>query len=385
MSGIRINKSKIKEISRKGKKENKTKSSFLEFLNKDISFKGGKFNNKKRLNFYSDLYILLSSGLDINTSLVLVGNNLKSKKDKQVIEHIREDIIQGNSLSESVKKSEKFSVYEYYSLKIGEETGKLNDILKELSGFFANRMEQQRKIVNAFSYPFIVILTAFAAIFFMMHFIVPMFEDVFKRYGRELPSITKFVIRMSDNFTGFLLVFLLFIVAFVFLFFVFRNKPWFKAAVSAFLLKLPLFGGLIRKIQLSRFCLFMELMTISKIPLIHAIQLMKKIIRFYPVQHSLYGIEDDIINGSLLYQSMEKYSIYDKRMVSLIKVAEEVNKMGEMFSNLKDKYNKEIEHQTGIISNVMEPVLILFVGLFVGLILVAMYLPMFKLSTGVGF
>jgi len=107
-------------------------------------------------------------------------------------------------------------------------------------------------------------------------------------------------------------------------------------------------------------------------------------IRFYPIEHSLDGICDDIMHGNQLNQSLGRFPIYDKRMVSMLKVAEETNKLDLIFRNLEKQYNGEIDQKTEIIGNLLEPILIIFIGFLVGIILVSMYLPMFKLSTSFG-
>jgi len=128
----------------------------------------------------------------------------------------------------------------------------------------------------------------------------------------------------------------------------------------------------------------MYLLLRSRIPLIEALGLVREMLCFYPLEYSLSFISDEIMHGSSLNRSMGHFRIYEKRMVSMVKVAEETNQLDLIFRNLEKQYNSEIEQKTEIIGNLLEPVLIIFIGLFVGLILVSMYLPMFKLSTSFG-
>lgn len=354
-------------------------------LNSDITFFKKQFNSKKKLNFYTDLQVLLSSGIDIKTAFDLILDNFKKKEDRKIVEQVKTNVINGDSLSESLSKTGKFSMYEIFSIKIGEETGKLNDVLLELCSYFSRKIDQKRKIVSAFSYPVIVLFTAFGAIFFMMQFIVPMFEDVFKRFGSDLPALTQFIINISHSFSKYSLFVILLILLIIVLISFNRNNQTYRKYSTAFLLKIPIFGTLVRKINISRFCLGMELLLSSKTPILHAVQLIQKMVTFYPIQSSMFVIEKDLLNGTPLNESMSKFSIYDKRMTSLVKVAEEVNQLDKIFGQLKDQTNAEVEYLTGNINSVMEPLLIIFIGIFVGLILVSMYLPMFQLSTGVSF
>ena len=384
MPGINLNTIKLQETTYQKKPKFDT-SKWLQVLKKDIKIGNRQLSNKKRLSFYTDFHALLSSGVDIKTAFDLILDNYSKKDDKQLFQLVQQDIVKGSTLSEALQHSGRFSLYEYYSIKIGEETGRLQDVLKNLSEYLSKKIDQQRKITNAFSYPVIVLLTALAAIYFMMNFIVPMFEDVFNRYGIELPTLTRFVIKLSNGFSGYFLYFILFTILLVFIIRVIRKKTWYRKSVSHIAIHIPVFGKLIRKIHLARFCLIMELLMSARTPLLNAIQLIKKMITFYPIQHSLTLVENDILKGSSFYESLGKFKIYDKRMISLIKVAEEVNQLDKVFSRLKDQYSSEIEYQTGIISTIMEPLMIVFIGSFVGLILISMYLPMFKLSTGMGF
>jgi len=379
----------ISNISQKKQQETSHKPGVLDKLNelltKDISISSKKLSNKKKLNLYTDLFVLLSSGIDFKTSFELLADNFHKKDDKKLIEDIKENVINGISISEALQKTEKFTMYEIFSVKIGEETGKLNDVLNELANFYKKRIEQKRKITSAFSYPIIVLLTAFGAIFFMMQFIVPMFEDVFKRFNNDLPALTQFIINASHTFKKYSLLFILILVAIVILVRIYKENNLYKKFSSKLILKIPVFGQLVKKINLSRFCLGMELLLSSKTPILNAVQLMQKMISFYPIAISLKRIEDDLLLGSHFYESLSKFDIYEKRMISLVKVAEEVNQLDVVFTQLKDNYNSDVEYLADNMNSILEPLLIIFIGLFVGLILVSMYLPMFKMSTGTMF
>ena len=178
----------------------KTEGKFdlIEFLNKDISFGNKQLSDKRKEEFYLEFSTLLLSGIDIRTAFDLILVDQKNKKGRSVFEHIKEDVIAGFSLSEAIYKSNKFSSYEVYSIKIGEETGKIGDILQELALYFKSRISQRRKIVSALTYPLIVLLTSFGAVFFMLKFVVPMFADVFKKFGGELPWVTQFILNISE-------------------------------------------------------------------------------------------------------------------------------------------------------------------------------------------
>ncbi|MDZ7743553.1 MAG: type II secretion system F family protein [Bacteroidota bacterium] len=114
-------------------------------------------------------------------------DNFSKKKDAELIQKIQDDVVAGKTISEAFQDSGKFTMYEYYSLKIGEETGRINKVLKDLHQYFEKKTEQRRKIIGAITYPLIVIITAVLAVVFMMAFIVPMFEEVYQRFDKDLP------------------------------------------------------------------------------------------------------------------------------------------------------------------------------------------------------
>jgi type IV pilus assembly protein PilC len=383
MAGIEF--TKEKKTNKSFNKDNGVFLKLTKVLNNEIVLFNKEFSNKIKLNLYKDLQMLLSSGIDIKTSFELILDNFNKIEDKKILEQIKSDIVNGNSISVSFAKSGKFSMYEIFSIKIGEETGKLNIVLKELSTYFAKKIDQKRKILSAFSYPAIVMLTAIGAIFFMMHFIVPMFEEVFKRFGNKLPPITQFIINVSHNFSRYLVFFILFMIVVVIIIYINRKNEHYRKYSTSLILRIPVFGELIRKINISRFCLAMELLLTSKTPILNAIQLIQKMLPFYPIESSLIIIEMDLLHGIPLNKTMGQFSIFDKRMISMIKVAEEVNQLDKIFGQLKDQYNSEVEYLADNINSVMEPMLIIFIGIFVGFILVSMYLPMFQLSSGMAF
>ena len=358
--------------------------SLFELLNKDISFASNKLNDKKKEAFYHELGILFSAGVDIKSALELIEDEQTKPKEKALFAKIKDRVIAGGSLSEAIKESGKFSNYEYYSIQIGEETGKLPVVLHELAGFYLNKIKQSRQIVSALSYPVLVLATSVGAILFMMNYIVPMFADIFKRFGGDLPWITSFILGISNTISSYFYLFVLVMISIAVVVITQQEKEWYRKFISNLVLRLPFVGDMLQKIYLARFCHSMTLLIGSKIPLVRALSLVKQMIGFYPLEQSLIQIEKDILHGGSLHQSMSKFPIYLKRMVSLVKVGEEVNQLEMFFDKIGKQYTEDVEHQTGIISSLMEPVMIIFLGLIVGVILIAMYLPLFKLSSNFG-
>jgi type IV pilus assembly protein PilC len=364
-------------------RSNLTKEPLLDILNKEINLFKPKFSDKKKENFYSELSILLSSGIDIRTSFEILIEEQTQLSDKELFSEIYKKIIGGESLSESLINSGKFTQYEYYSLKIGEESGRIKDVLVDLTTYYSKKLRQRRQIVSSFTYPVLVIITAIIAVFFMLRVIVPMFSEVFKRFNGELPAITKLIISFSNSFGENIIKILIVITCVGFLIYLFRNREWFRRISTKILLNLPLFGKIASKIYLAKYCQSMSLLIGSKTPMLRAINLVKEMLHFYPYEQALGIIEMDILNGKLLSESMIQFEIFDKRIVALTRVAEEVNQLNSVYAMLSAQYSEELEHQIALLGNLLEPLMIVFVGLLVGFILISMYLPLFQLSTNI--
>lgn len=349
-------------------------------LKKEISF-GASFSNKKKEGLYTELYVLLNAGLTLKDALILIAEEQKKDKNKTLIEEIIKELINGKNLSEAIKHKKEFSAYEYHSLKIGEQTGTIQNISKELGIFYKRKNEQKRIILSALSYPIVVLFTAFLAILFMLQFVVPMFADIFKQNKVELPWITKQILTASTFFQAYWWYLVFFMIAIIIGKQLVKNKEWYQKYTALILLKTPFIGEFIRKVKVAQFTQAITLLTGAKVPLLNGIQLTKKMIGYHPLEIALENIESDILQGKSLHQSMSGYKIFDKKMVSLIKVADETNQNETIFKRLTEQYNEEIEYQSKMISATIEPLIIIILGAIVAIILIAMYLPMFKLST----
>ena len=367
-----------------GSSEVKSTAGLFSFLQKDIRLSGNSWNDKKKERFYSGLYVLLTAGIDIRTALELLEQESEKKEEKLIAGQILNAVVDGKTLPEAIDATAKFSAYEFYSLRIGEESGRMEEVLKDLADYYEKKIKQKRKVKSALSYPAVVITVAFGAVFFMMRFVVPMFADMLRRFHTELPAITKLIIRFSEATGKYGPWFLLMLVS---LFLVIRSQRkflWFRKFSSAFLLKTPYIGKIVQKVYLERFCHSMHLLLSSKTPLVSALELVQKMVGFYPLEISLDVIRKNIMQGSSLHESLAQFPVYNKRMISLIRVAEEVNQLDLMFGRLSVQYSDEIGHETSLLGSVIEPLMIVFLGVMVAVILIAMYLPMFKLSSSFG-
>ena len=352
----------------------------IALLNRDISFGSKELDDKKKESLYLELGSLLQAGINLKSSFELITADLQKEKDIELYKKIQEAVLGGTTFSQALQQSGKFSLYEVYSLQIGEETGKLIEVLQDLAKFYQNKIKQRRKIIGALTYPCLVLTSSLGAVFFMLKFVVPMFGDVFKRFGGKLPWITEKIIGISnamENSFWRAVIFLFLIVGFILFT---RKTEKFRQVFSKILLRTPLIGNLVQKIYLARFCNSMRLLISAKLPLLRAIALIRQMIRYYPIESSLQKVEDDIMNGKTLHQSLQQFKVYPSKMIQLVKVGEETNQLDYFFGKISEQYIEEVEYKTSTLSSMMEPLIIIFLGLIVGVILISMYLPLFQMS-----
>jgi len=354
------------------------------FLQKEINFFESSFSNKIKEDFYTELSVLLKAGIALKEGLELIENTLNKKRPKNILQQLSQSIVAGSSLSSAIKCHKEFSNYEYFSLKIGEETGTLAQVTEQLGAFYSRKNEQRRNVISALTYPMIILTTAVLVVGFMLQFVVPMFQDIFEQQNVDLPVITKFIIGCSEFMTSYGIL----VIIFIFGIFVSRvfyiRKPWYKKTKDTLISKVPFLGEFIKKVYLSQFTQAVTLLTASKVPVVNSIQLVKQMINFYPLQKALETVEQDLLKGKSLSESLNPHTLFDDKMVALVKVAEETNQNEFIFERLNTQYNSQVQQRSKLLSTIMEPVIIMFVGVLVGVILIAMYLPMFKLSNVLG-
>jgi len=349
---------------------------------KDIRLNKG-IPDKIKEGFYLELNTLLSAGVDVRSAIALVAEQQKKARYRQLFSTLQADIIQGATFSAALGKHDGFSKYELFSIQIGEETGRLPVVLKDLYQYFQKKIRQRRQIISALTYPTIVISVAVIAVVFMANFIVPMFSTIFQRFGNgELPAVTRMVVSISQFTRQFAAGWILILLTLIVTAWYQRKKPWYRRYMSALVLKMPGIGNLVSKIYLARMANSLSLLISARVPMLQAIQLVKQMIPFYPIEISLAEVEAGILRGQSLHSSLAAHKIYPSKMVALLKVGEEVNQLDVFFEKIHQQYTEEVAYDTALLSNLMEPLIIVFLGLVVGVILIAMYLPLFKMGQG---
>lgn len=352
---------------------------FSRYLNAEISFSQG-LSDKIKEAFYIELASMLKAGIDLRTALDIIIEAHTKKKAKTVFQSIIDKVINGATLSSALKATSQFTDYEYYTLQIGEETGKLVEVLEELSLFFQKKIKQRRLIIGALAYPATIVVVAVGAIVFMLSYVVPMFSDIFKRSGDDLPAITKGVIAISQSCKEYGSLFLYTVAGLLAIGYWQRKEIWMRKLTAKLILGIPVWGKLAHKIYLAQFSQTIAMLLGANVSILKAMQLTKLIVRLYPFQAVLEQVEKDVIIGTPLHLALKKHSLFPLKLVAMIKVGEETNQLSYFFKQIAAQLANEVEHQSTLLSKFIEPAIIILLGLLVGVILIAMYLPLFQMG-----
>lgn len=378
----------LKAVKRENKRNAQPLSGYIGMMKRlrdlskhEIKFKSG-FNDKNKERFFSETGILLSAGVDLQTVLELsVSSGDKKNALAGIYKKLLLSVNSGSSLAHAMEATSSFNNFDSYSVQIGENTGDLPTIFKKLSIYYSKKITQKRKIISALSYPLVILSTTIGAVFFMLKFVVPMFADTLTQFGGELPAITKFIISISENFQPIVLSISAAVVSVIFLYQRNKHKERTQRFVSRIVLGIPYVGPMIRKSYLVQYTQAMELLLAAHVGITESIKLTQKMINFYPLSIALQMINEDLQKGNSFNKSMEKHNIFDTTMITLVKIGEEVNQLDKIFLELNKQYESELEYRSNILITILEPVMILILAVVIGTILIAMYLPMFKIGT----
>lgn len=348
-------------------------------MEKDL-FASYGLSDKEKEDFYQYISTLAGSGIQLPNILQLYTEEDLSKRSKKNADELYAYVIKGDVLSNAMQKTGVFEPYEYYNVAIGEETGRINEVLVSLKLYYENKIKQARKVRSVLVYPAVVLAISFIAVWFLMTYVVPLFVDVYKRFGGDLPALTKFIIEASNFFGKYSWLMLLTLVAMYFVRRFVKDSFTYKKYTDQLMLNMPIVGALVKQTYMARFCNSMALMLKSNITFLRSLEMTEKMMGFYPLQHIIPTISNDILKGSAVNEAFAKHEIFDKQMLTLIKVGEEVNRLDEMFEKMAHNYEEGLNHNISIINTLIEPVIIIFLGGIIGFILIAMYLPLFNMG-----
>ncbi len=352
---------------------------------KQVGFSFGGVNAKALTTFTRQLSTLQDAGLPLLRSLQILEGQLKPGKLKSVLQEVCEDVEGGTSLSESMAKHPR-AFDRLYSKMVaaGEVGGVLDIILQRLAEFMEKSQSLKRKIKSAMIYPSAVVIIAVLIVTFIMWFIIPKFEEIFRDFGVQLPILTRVLINFSNWVAGknvgqWYYGGLVLLVAPIFIYFGFkliRKTPPGRAATDTAVFWIPVVGDLVRKSVTARFTRTLGTLISAGVPILEAILITRDTSGNHVFEKALGNVHDSIREGESFAGPLREAKVCDAIVVNMIDVGEETGDMDVMLLKVADNYDEEVDVAVGGLIKLIEPLLIVFLGVIVGGIVVAMFLPL---------
>jgi len=365
-------------------KETKKKKAIVKKEKKSLSF-GTGVKAQEILIFCKQFATMLRAGLPVLNTLEMLDGQTKRPGMKKVIQTIKKDLESGNALSKCFEKHPKvFDTVVVNLIKAGEASGKLDTFLQKIVVSLEKREKIKSQIKSALFYPGVLFSVAILVTVFMLMKVVPTFVNMYEGMGMgdDLPTPTAVIMSMSEFIRSsggfFLLIFLItFVVGFKFLI----NKNYnIKKAWHQILLKMPVFGNLINKSILAKVSLVLGNLNQAGVDLIESIDIAKSVTDNVVVIESLENIKKGVFSGETLTDLFHKEKIFPPTFSQLISVGEQTGSLDEMFGSVAIYYEEEFDVAVGNLSSLIEPIMIVFMGITIGGLMLAMYAPIFNVG-----
>lgn len=347
---------------------------------------------KKITQFTRQLSTLQDAGLPLLRSLQILEMQQKHGKFKGIISSIVEDVEAGSTLSDSMAKHPKaFNRLYSKMVNAGEIGGVIDLILQRLANFMEKAQRLKAKIKGAMIYPVVVLVIAVVIVTGIMYFVIPKFQDIFNDFEVELPKLTTALINMSSwvagNNPGQSIPGYAVIVAFPFLvvaFFVLVRKTNFgRAAVDWTLLKIPVLGNLVEKTSVARFTRTLGTLISAGVPILEAINITRETAGNWVYERALTRVHDSIREGETFAEPLRESKVCDSLVVNMIDVGEETGDLDVMLMKVADNYDEEVDVAVQALLSLLEPMLVVVLGLVVGTIVLALFLPLVSMIESV--
>ena len=336
--------------------------------------------------FIRQFAVIIKSGIPLIKALDIVIKGQENKKFADVLTNIKTNIESGISLTNSFAMYPRmFDALFINFLSIGEKGGVLDTLLERYVEYVDKVNAIKRKIKSALSYPTIVSIVACIVTGVVLGFVVPSFEKVFSSFGAKLPAATILVINLSKIVSSYWWVFILFVVTFVYCFRrFFKSSPYFRYKTELFILRVPLFGSLIRKSVISRWSRTLALLFAAGIPLNDSLKSIAIALNNYVYGSATLIIQRNIENGMTLCAALESTKTFPSMVIQMVSVGEESGRLEMLLSAIADYYDQDIDLTIEILLSLIEPATIVILGVLLGGIIIAIYLPIFNLGNVVG-
>jgi type IV pilus assembly protein PilC len=347
----------------------------------------GKTSLKSLTQFTSQLSTLQDAGLPIVRSLKILEGQLERGPFKLTLIGVVEDVESGSPLSDALAKHPgTFDGLYTNMVKAGEAGGVLDVILSRLAGFMDKAAKLRKRVKGAMIYPAVVMFVTVSILLLIMIFVVPKFEEVFKQIPGlgELPAITQWLQAISRSLVNNWYVYFGVIVLMVILYRVFAASAGGRRFFDRVKLRLPIVGKLTRKIIVARFTRTLGTLIASGVPILEALTICQNTAGNVVLENALVKVTESVREGESIAEPLGESGIFDDIVVNMIDVGEETGELDKMLIKVADNYDEEVDVEVGSLVSVIEPLLILFMGGAVFLIVLGLFLPLMKLIQGVG-
>ena len=325
---------------------------------------------------------LINAGVSMVRSLNIMCDQTENPKLKKYLTTVKADVEQGKDLSESIRPyPDAFDGLYCAMVQAGEVGGVLDEVLNRLAKLLEDVDKLQRQIKSAMTYPLTVLVLAVAVFLGMVIFILPTFEGIYEELGGELPAFTQFFLTISDILRTPVItvgVIVLFVAA-SFSFTQFYRTPAGREVIDALSLKTPLFGELIKKSSVARFCRTFGALSRSGVPILTTMEIVRDTAGNRVIANAIDASRKSISAGNPIAPTLGKADVFPVMAIQMISVGEETGELDQMLNKTADFYELEVEEAVKSLTSLMEPIMIAVLGGMVGCIIVAMYLPMFKI------
>jgi len=342
---------------------------------------------KDKAIFSRQFASLVNAGVAMVRGLGVLADQCPNPKLKKALQEISSDVQQGTDLSDAMRKHPQCFDGLYVSMvQAGEVGGVLDDVLNRLSKLLEDIARLQNQIKSAMAYPITVGIIAVLVFVGMTVFLLPTFANVFEELGAELPLFTQIMLNISAILrTPLYSITLIAVVVLL----VFAYRQYYKTRVGRemldrFYLKMPLFGDLIQKTATARFCRTFGALSRSGVPILTSLEIVRDTSGNQVVANAIDSARKEVQTGGMITLALQREQVFPVMAIQMISIGEETGELDSMLMKVADFYEDEVEQAVKALTSIMEPIMIVFLGGMVGSILVAMYLPMFKVMDAIG-
>jgi type IV pilus assembly protein PilC len=354
-------------------------------LFENISFMQPKVTNKDLVIFTRQFSTMIDAGLPLVQGLNILGEQTENKTFRNMLKQITKDVEGGSTLADALSKHSKVFDSLFVNLvAAGEVGGILDTILQRLAAYIEKAEKLKSQIKGAMTYPIVVVGIAVIVISVIMIFVIPVFQDMFSSFGKALPVPTQVVVAMSDFSKGNIHYMIGGLIVFVWALRRYRRTVSGKRNIDSILLKLPIFGELIKKVAVARFTRTLGTMVSSGVPILDALEITAKTAGNVIVEEVIFDARSSIAEGQTIAEPLSETDIFPGMVTQMISVGESTGALDAMLEKIADFYDDEVDATVSAMTSMLEPLLMLFLGGSIGGLVVAMYLPIFQMAAAMG-